>query len=709
MKSLTDVLKAEKKLTKTEVIEQAKKQSATAESFWSELYRIADRDTAWIDGDQWPEGVLTDRVRLTLNKLRQFVNRVVGDQRQNVHTIQVVPTSADTMSDNKVTSAYNQTKRYTYSETMEGLIRHIEYESKAQYHYKKAFKSAVEGGVGWLRVYPTYAREDTFDMDIRIESISNRSSVLVDPKSTAPDMSDINYAFIFSKMDKDAFRKKYPNADLTGMGMDETGLWEDDDKVTVTEYFTRVPYKDKILLLSTGEVVKLSAIQDVIDDLMAKGVTVTDEREVILYQVKWYLLSPNQILDETIFPGQTIPVIPVLGREIIRDKKRKWRSLVYDALDAQKMHNVWSSVASEKLSLAPLAPYTGAAEVFKGFENLWKNANVKNYAYLPYDGNAAQKYGPPQRMQMGATPMGEMQLASISIDEIKSSIGMYDASLGNRSNETSGKAILARQRQSDTGTFEFLDNLDMAITRVGRILIDLIPVIYDTQRLIRILFPDGSGDFVEINKTIIDEATGEEVKINDLSAGKYDVVVETGASYNTQREESSDKLMNLLKIVPQVGQVAPDLIVSELDIPHATQLAKRLKRIVPPDVLSPEDYSEEEQQNQASQQQAQAQQAQAAQAAQEQQMQLEQAKQQLEMQKEQLKVQAQELELEQKKVELEKAKAEAQLSIEKQQIENQNKFDTANQNSYNLEEVIREEVAKALAEFIQQTQGGKNE
>ena len=709
MESLKDKLKVEKKLKKAELLEQAKKQSATADSFWKNLYAIADRDTAWIDGDQWPDNLMSDRTRLTLNKLRQFVNRVVGDQRQNVHTIQLVPVSADLGSDNKITSAYNQNKRYTYAEVMEGLIRHIEQESKAQYHYKQAFKAAVEGGIGWLRVYPTYTREDSFDMDIRIESIPKRKSVLVDPTSTAPDMSDINYAFIFSKMDREAFRKKYPNAELTGMGTDETGLWEDDDKVTVTEYFVRVPYKETILLLSSGEVVKLSEVEDVLDELFEKGITVVKKRDVVLYKVKWYLLTPNEILEETEFPGQTIPVIPVLGREIIKNDKRQWRSLVYDALDAQKMHNVWFSISSEKLALTPLAPYTGAAEVFKGFENLWKNANKKMYSYLPYDGKAAQQYGPPIRNQLGAMPAGELQLAMYSVDEIKSSIGIYDASLGQISNETSGKAILARQRQSDTGTFEFLDNLDMAITRVGRILVDLIPVVYDTNRVIRILFPDGSGDFVEINKTIIDTETGKEVVIHDLSAGTYDVVVETGASYNTRREEASDKLMNLMKVLPQVGQVAPDLIVSELDIPHAPQLAKRLKRTIPPELLSPEDMDQEEQAQAMQQQQMQAQ---AEQAAMQQQQQLEEMKAQIEMQKgqleiqkEQLRVQQQELEVEQKKIELQKEQVDLQSKVR----EEQTKLDTSNSNNYNLQEMVREEVAKALAEFIKQTQGGLNE
>lgn len=673
------------------LIKLAKERSLIASRYWASTYELSRDDTAFAYGEQWDAKALEvrkGRPTLTLNKMGQFIYRLVGDQRQNVRSGKVI---ASGNFDGTFKNTEN-TKDYKLSQVLAGLTKDIELKSNAPYHYKTAFQHAVEGGFGWLRVVNDYADNTSFDQDLLIKSVRHKYTVMIDPNATEPDASDMNYAFVSERMSVEEFRERYPDgqiSDLERTGADHVAFWGVDKTVVVSEYFTRKPVKRDLLMMSDGSTYWMDEVKDVLDELENMGITVTRKRKVNTHKVLWYKITAAGVLEgPKEWVGSTIPIVPVWGKEIDFDGKREFRGLIHDGKDAQRMHNYWMSAATERVALAPKSPWVGAAENFEGHEDKWRTANIQNWSYLPY--NPTTTGDKPQRQDPPPMPSQELQIAALSEQGIKSSVGIYDSMLGQKSQETSGIAIQSRQQQGDTANYVFTDNLDLAIQRVYKILLEAIPAVYDGNRIVRMHFEDGSGDFVEINKTIRDEQTGKDVVIHDLGAGKYNVTVTTGASYLTQRQEAASTLLDFAKTVPQAAQVGADLIAANLDAPNMDAMAKRLKKMLPPNMLSPEE--QEEIQKDAPPPQPNPQE-QAAQQAMQQQIQAEQAKQQFELQMHQI------------KLEIEKTKlAQAQLGVASeanaQASESKNTHEDAAQDEAMIKTIVQNEIAKAMAALI---------
>ncbi len=576
------------------ILDQAKKRVEIAQKGWQDTFDSAKDDELFISGNQWDQQSLNlreeeDRPSLVINQLQQYVSRVAGAQKKQVQEIKISPTESS--AKNKETEIKTVGgEDLKLSKVLEGVARNIQSISNAPAQYKTAYRQAL-GGIGWLRVLTEYSRQDSFDLDVKIKAISNRWSVLMDPDATESDYSDANYCFVSERITREEFAKRYPDKITGDLASNNTdGVWWGDEKtITITEYFRREPAKRTLLLLSSGETVFKDEVKDVLDELEEQGITVERERVVDTYKVIWSKITANSVLEkDREFPTSTIPIVPVLGREVNIEGKRFYQGLITNAKDPQRMLNYWQSAATERISLAPKAPYLAEAEAIEGHEAQWKTANTKNWAVLMYNkGNTKPTREAPPMM-----PIAEMNMAQNMQASIQSSIGIYDASIGKASNETSGRAILARQSEADTGTFEFTDNLANAMRRIGILLVELIPKVYDTQRILRIKNPDGSGDFVEINKVVEDEETGKEVVINDLAMGKYDVTVTTGSSYATKRIETADSMLQFMTAVPQASQVASDLVAENMDFNNSEEIAVRLKKTLPPHLLSPEEQEE---------------------------------------------------------------------------------------------------------------------
>jgi hypothetical protein len=242
---------------------------------------------------------------------------------------------------------------------------------------------------------------------------------------------------------------------------------------------------------------------------------------------------------------------------------------------------------AEIIALAPKSPWLVAAGQIENYENDWKVANSKNLAYLEYNPLTSQggvAVPPPQRIDPPQVPTAAVNAMREASDDIKSTTGIFDASLGAQGNESSGRAIVARQKMGDNATWHFQDNLVRAVRHMGRIFVDLIPQIYDTPRAVRILGEDMADEIALVNQMHHDDKDGED-KIYDLTVGKYDVVVDVGPSYESKRMETAENLTNIIQAIPQIGQVCSDILVRNLDFPGASELADRLKRTVPPNLL----------------------------------------------------------------------------------------------------------------------------
>jgi hypothetical protein len=537
-----------------------------------------NRDAALSDlkfarlAEQWPENVRQQREQegrpcLTINKLPSFIRQVINDARQNKPSVKTHP--ADSFADPDT------------SEIINGLIRNIEYTSDADVAYDTALESAVTSGFGYWRVNIDYAHDDSFDKDIRIDAIPNQFSVYGDSHSTKCDSSDWNRAFVIDQMPKSEFERKYKGAEKSKPWFGEyenlSAPWLENEVIQVAEHWVRDEVPRFIVMLSDGRIIDAETYKENQNTFDILGLTIKGDRRSRGYRVKQNIMTGAEILETNDWAGKYIPIVPVYGEEVNVEGKRVLRSLVRDAKDPQRMFNFWRTASTELVALAPKAPFIGPKGAFNTDAAKWASANTKSHPYIEYDGPIA-----PQRQPFDGVPAGALQEALNASDDMKAIIGIYDAGLGSRSNETSGKAIMARQRESDTSTFHFIDNLNRSIRHTGRILIDLIPHVYTGDRVIRVL---GGDDGKEPKNVTIGDASqqmeGVE-RIYDLSAGKYDLTVDTGPSFTTRREEAANQMIELLRAFPQAAPFIGDMLAKNLDWPGADEISKRLKIMLPP-------------------------------------------------------------------------------------------------------------------------------
>jgi len=520
-------------------------------------------------GRQWPDDVKLERQNqnrpvLTINRMPQFIRQVTGDIRINSPAIKVRPVDSDADIET--------------AKILTGLIRHIEQISSAHIAYTTAADGAAACGMGHFRVVLEYADDDTFDLDARIKRIRNPFAVYWDPDSEELTRQDAAFCFVIAQMSLEEYKQKYPDSKMTEWDEQEIGQrdylkhWWKDEEIKVAEYWCKKPEKKRLYLLADGRVVDELDEQD---RAMVQG-----EREVDSSKVVQYILNGDEILEGPLdHPGKYIPIIPVLGEEVHVGDEVVRHGIIRYAKDPQLLYNYWRTTAAETIALAPKTPWIGTHKQFEGSEALWKSANRENVAYLAYnpDGEAP----PPTRVPGAEIPMAVVNEAGIAADDMKAVIGIYDAGLGARSNETSGRAILARQREGDVGTFVYVDNLAIAIAHAGRVLVDLIPHLYSEKKQLRILGEDDVEVFENVNQEMLDDDSGLPYIKHDLSRGKYDVTVSTGPSYSTKRQESAEAMMQFVQAAPSVAQVVMDLIVKNMDWPGAEKIQERLKRMIP--------------------------------------------------------------------------------------------------------------------------------
>jgi hypothetical protein len=563
--------------TGEDIIRQAREAFDRARDWWNDNHAEAKADLEFARlGRQWDERIrrqreLEQRPCLTFNKMPAFIRQVVNDSRQNKPAIKVHP--QDSVADPRT------------AEIINGLIRNIETSSDADVAYDTAIEHAVGQGFGYWRINTRYTSDDAFDQDIVIERISNPFTVYGDPRSTAADSSDWNEAFVVTTMTRSEFESQYPDARKTDWDSDFQGAeaWIDGDTVTVAEYWTRERVRGAIVALSDGSILDLDDYSERAEALASMGVTLVGEpRETERHKVVQRILTGAEVLKTVEWVGRYIPIIPVYGDEVIDENgKRHFRSLIRDAKSAQQMFNYWRTTTTELVALAPKAPFIGEERAFELDPN-WATANSQSHPYLMVPTGASL----PQRQSFTGVPAGAMQEALNANDDMKAIIGMYDASLGARSNETSGRAIMARQREGDVATFHFIDNLSRAIRHGGRVLLDLIPKVYSTERMIRVL--GGPAATAEAARTVRIAPTGRPVTviegmeaIFDLTIGKYDLTVSSGPSYTTRREEVTAILTDVMRSVPDSAVFLAGRLARLLDLPDAEELGREMDMLNP--------------------------------------------------------------------------------------------------------------------------------
>lgn len=548
-------------------------------------------DLSFLAGNQWDDGIRKDREDqhrpcLTVNQLPQFCRQITGDIRQMRPSIKVVP--VDSRGDPET------------AKVIAGMVRYIENRSMAPAVYYHGADGQVQAGRGAWRVTTEYASDTTFEQEIRIAPIEDGLSVLFDPDAIEPGRTDAMFAFVGVDLSTAAFKRRWPDSSPSAFGSDDGRLfqgWYGEDFVRVAEYWFKEPV-ERLLMIDGGKVIDLTdepeealqAAQARVQAAAQVGQAVRIEKRDG-FKIRYATISGSEVLEGPFdWPGRYLPIVAVDGEEIRIGRKVVRHGAVRHARDPARMFNYYVSAQTEMVALQPKAPFIGTEKNFEEFEDEWETANTANRPYLRYTPDGANGQAAPQRQQPITTAPGISEGLQIAAKAIQSTTGIYNSSLGAASNETSGKAITARQREGDTGTYVYVERFGQALTMTGKIVVDLIPHVYDTTREMRIIGDDGAEEVVEINQPAgLTEATSPEAEAaadyaNDVTVGAYDVVVEMGPSYNTRREEARDGMIAFLQASPQMAPVMLDLVAKMQDWPLADEVRERLEVLLPPPV-----------------------------------------------------------------------------------------------------------------------------
>jgi hypothetical protein len=593
--------------TDAEIIAEAKTRFARCQAWESKARENALADARFANGDsrngwQWDQQTLTargDRPSLTMNKTRVHNRHIINDNLQNQTDIKVTPTGDEAT--------------FEAAEVFSGIIRRIEYVSKAWDAYATAFYHQVESGIGYVRITTDYTDAKSFNQEILIKRVKDPRCIYLDPDADDFDKADMKFAFWFSRTPRKEFEAKYPDAKTeAGPSLDfADDEWDSKEQVLEAEYWRRGEKDDTLYELADGSVVRDSELPP-----GAKAqLQITRSRKIAEPEIEWYQLGGGKIIDRKTWPGIYIPIVPFIGEEFTIDGQMDRHGHTRALLDPQKMYNYWSSMAVEQVATQTKSPYLAPSRAIEGFETYWNTANSVAHPYLPYNDidDAGQPIAKPERTQPPQMAQAFIQGMQIAKDDMLQVSGQFQAAMGQPGNEVSGKAIGERQQQSETATANYNENAAKAKRQVGRILVDLIPKIMDVAQVAKIMGKDGSESDVQIDPNATaahqhvlpgvagqapqpitpeqaeqaqnDPEQPDPMVIFNPNVGRYDVQAQTGPSYATQREQAFSAFSDIVAKAPDLVHVAGDLLFKSADFPLADVLAERLKRGVPPQYL----------------------------------------------------------------------------------------------------------------------------
>jgi Phage P22-like portal protein len=561
---------------------------------------LANEAKAFAAGDgQWPEDVRRMReadgnLCLTVNMCPSFIAQVANDIRMSAPAVKVVATGG--IAEEEPNKEMQEHQARKAADMRQGLIRHIENRSVAQkVAYSRAAGDLVTCGYGGWRVKTEYAAETSLLQEIRVSPLPDAVSIVWDEAAMEPTREDARFCFVPVDITREDFKEKYPDASPDEIGDDmpeyALGIWHEwvkPDTIRIAEYWFKKLIKAKFVSPDGARLIP--ADDEDAAPLIGAGAEVIERETTCVYRA---VVSMTAVLEEPKkWLGRYIPIVPLFGPEIQIGATRRRFGLIEHAKDAQRRLNFFASAHAQAAAMQPKMPFIGTEKHFEGFEDIWSKANTANLPFITYNYDPQAPAG-PQRVQPAVTSQGYAEGIELALGDMKRIIGIYDAALGQKSNETSGKAILARQRESDVGSYEFTLNFTLGIHYTGKILLDLMPRIYDTQRTFRVMGEDGKIDAITVNKAagVVDEMNAEAAMlINDISAGEYDVVIEQGPSYTTKRDEAREAMIAFAQSDQGFMMAARDVVAKAAGMDDA--VVKRLRATIPPQVLAAEKTEE---------------------------------------------------------------------------------------------------------------------
>lgn len=563
------------------ILDAAKKFRDDAQDYWQEIYDqgLEDKKFVTIKGAQWEGDAIAKRKAqgkptLEINISRAYVQQQINTMRQNRPQAKVVP--VDSGADPEV------------AKVLEGLIKDVEESSNFEDALDTAAANQVHAAVGFYRIVTDYINEKSFNQEPRFKPVENPQAVLIDPLSKALDGSDMAKALVCEWVDKDQVIKEHGKDAVDDFETDADSDWSNytNKTVCIAEYFYKEQIADTLLLLKDGTIeFKSVLLEQVSEDELEQ--MIETERSTSRTEIKWAKVSGTKVLEKGVFPGQYIPIFPVYGEVTWVENKRHIFSLVHFAKDPQRLFNYWKSTEAHILQKNQDEMTIVDDRGIAGFDE-WRNPSSAAYLRFKATDDHGNVIPYPTKIGAAAPPVGILNASESAKALIPDILNMHAPQMGQEVSQQSGVAIGLLQRQSDTAQFHFQDNINKTIRHSARVLIGLFPILYDTEMVRRIIGADGESELVKLNAQ--PENQDEQSKaingvLNDMSLGRFDIRMDTGPSFNTQREQSFTLMMQLVQSNPSLFNIVADLIIMNSPLLNSKEIAERVKMLVPPQAL----------------------------------------------------------------------------------------------------------------------------
>ncbi len=581
-----------------EVVNEAKQRYKRCQDVESNPRRLFSQDLKFANADpdntwQWPEAIKTQRDLdqrpcLTINKVRQHNLLIINEGKKNSRGIKI--------------RAAGGAATYESAQIFEGLIRNIEYVSQARQAYSTALDFCVKAGIGYWRVLTEYVSDDTFDQMPKIKRIKDPNMVYLDPDIDTIDGSDARFGFIFTDVANDEFRNQYPDhKDMIGQtALDDTSGWIMKDHIRVAEYYRRTEFKDKLITYThqgQRQYSRMSKLGSKAYNALKKDLQPGEfmERDLLDHKIEWFKIAGVRVIEKREVVGKYVPIVRVVAEETIIDGAIDRKGHTRNMKDAQRIYNYNSSASVEYGALQTKSPWVAPAQAIAGLETYWRTANITNHSILPFNHKDSDDamMPPPFRPQPPGASESYMKGMEVAQNEMMMASGQWQAQQGQNENAKSGVAINERKAQGDVATYHFTEAMDIALCYTGKILLDMIPKLYDTERVEKIMGEDGQESEVTISPQMKQAMVEKKAQDADAiaqvlfnpSAGVYDTVADTGPAYATRRAAAFDAFTEILTRAPQMIPVLGDIYFRNGDFPMSDEAAQRMRRMVPAQAL----------------------------------------------------------------------------------------------------------------------------
>jgi len=527
-----------------------------------------------VPGEQWEENMKKNRGNrpcYEFNKTRVTAKRIINDMKANP-------------AEGKVRGVEGGDK--DVAEIIEGLTRNIWNISNADTIIDYASEYQVSAGMGAWRITTDFSTDTAFDQDIHIEGIPNPFCLYADNNSKEQYKRDADDWILTEKVSKKEFKHRWPKAEPVNFDdteFDDDEDWEDEEQIRIAEYWYKEPTTKELLQLVNGQVVDAESDEGI--EILKQPDAIKNRRTVKTSKIMMVIASGRAILEApTEWAGSMFPFVMIYGEYIVIDGRTYWWGIGRFAKDAQRSYNITRTAITETIAGTPLSTIWATPEQIEGHQSTWAIAHKENMPYRLYNADPKAP-GAPQRTGGSDVPVALIQESQIASEEINMVTGIFAADVGAANQASSGRQEIARQQMGQIATFNYQDNRGKGIQRTWEILIDLIPNIYDTDRELRIIGPTGEDAYKKVN-TFVKNDLGEDIKINDLSLGRYDAVVTLGPNFSTRRQEAAETYQTLMQGNPGIFPIAGDLIFKSMDLPFSEEISERLKIMLPPEVQS---------------------------------------------------------------------------------------------------------------------------